>query len=58
MIIKNRAKKKILEQQTPSKSLQISTIYTGMNFFLGKDLSEDVKEELTTFIKECEGYYR
>jgi len=37
--------------------LEDSNIYANLNFYLGKDLSEDVKEDLTLYIKECQGYY-
>ncbi|XP_046463298.1 DNA repair protein XRCC1-like [Daphnia pulex] len=45
-------KKKIKEQQ---QTLEDSNIYANLNFYLGKDLSEEVKEDLTLYIKECQG---
>ena len=44
------------KEQACSSNLQDSGIFSEMNFFLGKDLSEDTKKELTRFVTESKGY--
>ncbi|KAI9559746.1 D repair protein XRCC1 [Daphnia sinensis] len=48
-------KKKILQEQNLSKDLRSSNIYNDSKFLLGKDLSEDVKEELTRYVTDLQG---
>lgn len=48
-------KRKILQEQNLSKDFQSSNIYNDGKFLLGKDLSEDVKEELTRYVTDLQG---
>ncbi|XP_057365407.1 DNA repair protein XRCC1-like isoform X2 [Daphnia carinata] len=48
-------KKKILQEQKLSKDSQSSNIYNDSKFLLGKDLSEDFKEELTRYVTDLQG---
>lgn len=39
------------------KDLPSSNVYNDSKFLLGKDLSENVKEELTRYITDLQGYF-
>lgn len=45
-----------MQEQNLSKDFQSSNIYNDGKFLLGKDLSEDVKEELTRYVTDLQGY--
>lgn len=44
-----------MQEQNLSKDFQSSNIYNDGKFLLGKDLSEDVKEELTRYVTDLQG---
>lgn len=49
----HRIKKKMIEEQA-NKSQPLN-FFSGSNFFLGKDLSDEIKDELTNCIQNFQG---